>query len=253
MTKLTALHPQQHQHLKIDPTCQVTMAARQHMFNIRVTEVAKSIASMPVFISRNEHNGEYALSAICSFTPGHNLFVSDQHFNALYMPLSLRTYPLYLMKAEDQEKQYTIGLVESADAWTQGEGVALFEQSGEPSIALKERQTLLESSIKEDIQTYQFVNKLKELKLIKAVDLVVHYKDNGPQVLRGLNTIDEDVLQKLSPEQLTELNTLGYLAPIYSMLTSIYQLNALVRRNNEQGLEAIEQVKLEVARDRTLA
>ena len=80
--------------------------------------------------------------------------------------------------------------------------------------------------------------------------MLVQYGDDAVQTLKGLHTLDEDKLQSLPAEQLQELSKKGYLAPIYAMLVSIFQLNALIRKHNSiDSLNNVKHVKLEVARD----
>lgn len=252
MSKLVELTNTKHQDLKVKNSAAMNNASQLHMLNLRVTEVPKSIASFPVFVSKNNHDGNWALSAITSIVPGKNLFVSDGQWQALYQPTSVRTYPLYLMKSAKDEKSYTIGIVEQSEAFSQSEGEALFDESGRASLYLAELTKLIEGSVKEDIQTYQFLNKLDEMNLLKSIDLVVHYQGNEAQVLKGLHTINEDRLQTLSGEQLDTLNKMGYLAAIHGMLMSIFQLNNIVLKNNNvEGLDKVEQIRLETARDRS--
>ena len=252
MSKLTELSSSKHQQLKFAPGAEIAYGSKLHMLNIRVTEVPKMVANFPVFISKIDQSGDWSLSGVTSFVPGQNLFVENQKWDALYQPTSVRVYPLYLMKSPNTENSYTTGIVEGSEGFTEDQGAALFDDKGNPSLELSEKQKLLEGSVKEDIQTYHFCQKLNELGLIKAVDLVLMFEELGPQVLKGLHTIDEEALQRLSAQQLEELNKMGYLGPIHGILMSIFQINQLVNRNNtRQGLEKINQVKLELSRDRS--
>lgn len=251
MNTLVELNPKQHQALRVKANCDIEYASQLHMLNLRVAEVPRAIASFPVFFNKNPNSGDWMISAIASFVPGQNLFVKDSMWDAVYQPLSLRTFPFYLVQAEVAEQQYTVGIVQGSEAFSESEGERLFDENGAASLYLLDKQKLVESSLQEDVQTYHFCKKLNELGLIKAVDVVVQFSTSGPQTLKGLHTINEDALQGLSPEQLAELNRIGYLTPIHSMLASIFQLNALVQRNNKLSeLESIDQVKLEVSRDR---
>ena len=57
-------------------------------------------------------------------------------------------------------------------------------------------------------------------------------------------------LKSLSPEELAELNAKGFLGPLYAILFSIFQLNALIRRFNAQaGSDQIQRISLEIAKD----
>ncbi len=62
--------------------------------------------------------------------------------------------------------------------------------------------------------------------------------------------IHEDRLHQLSESEHSELRRKGYLAPIYALLFSVNQLNALIRRHNShQPGDAIVNINLEVSKD----
>lgn len=253
MSELVPLAPGRHKTLKITPDGRIRYASTQHMLHVRVTEVPKTVSTFPVFLSKNAQNGQWTLSAISSFVPGSNLFVKNNTWQALYQPDSISVYPLYLMKAQGEGNQYQPGIVEGSDAFNDKEGEALFTDEGQPTLHLADLTKRLESTLTEDARTYKFTSRLDELGLIKPVDVVLHYSNGQNQVLSGLHTINEDALQQLGSETLDELNRMGYLAPIHAMLISIFQLNRLVLENNARDeFPAVSQVRLEVARDRSL-
>lgn len=252
MSRLTEVSSSKHQHLKVKTNAQLVYAAQQHMLNLRVHELPQAVSSFPTFISKNEHDGNWALSALTSIVPGKNVFVVEEKWQSVFLPISIRTYPMYLMRSPKDEKAYTVGLVEQSEAFSETEGEPLFDGHGKATIFLTEQSKMLEASIKDDIHTHQFLQKVAQFNLLKSIDLIVHYAGGEAQVLQGLYTINEDTLQSLSAAQLDELNKLGYLPAIYAMLMSIYQLNNIVGKNNQfGGLDKIEQIKLESARDRS--
>ncbi len=254
MNTLTELSNTRHKDLKVIPESALDFAAKLHLINLRVTEVPRAVASLPVFFTRQTDSRDWAISAITSFTPNENLFVKDGKWDALYQPTSIRTFPLHLMNSDKGEQQYTIGILEESEAFSKEQGEPLFDESGRPTLMLNEVQKLLEGTIKEDIQTYQFAQKLDSLGLLKSIDVTVQFADKGAQRVTGLSAINEDKLLSLSGDELQELNRLGYMTPIHAMLISIYQINDIVRRNNAiEGNEKINGIKLELAKDRTQA
>lgn len=252
MKALTELTLEAHKNLKVKPDAAVKQAAASHVLNLRVTEIAKAACCFPLFISKNSQSGGYALSALTSIVPGTNASVIDGQWTALYQPTSVTTYPFFLMKSPSKESSVTIGIFEDDDTFSTTEGQALFEDNDSASLYLSEQTKVLEATIKEDIQTLQFLKQLEQLNLIKPIDLVVQYQSGESQVLKGLSTIDEDVLLGLDQEQVTKLHQSGVLGAIHGLLMSIYQINLLVRNNNQQdGMDAIQQIRLETARERS--
>lgn len=252
MNTLTELNSTKHKNLKVIPESALEFAAHLHMVNLRVTELPRAVASLPVFFTRQTDSRDWAISAITSFEPNQNLFVKDGKWDALYQPTSIRTFPLHLMNSNQGEQQYSIGILEHSEAFSTEQGEPLFDQAGRPTLMLNEMQKLLESTIKEDIQSYQFAQKLDSLGLLKSIDISVQFADKSVQRVTGLSAINEDKLLSLSGEELQELNKLGYMTPIHAMLISIYQINDIVRRNNAiEGNIKIDGIKLEMAKDRT--
>jgi len=249
MAELIELNSKQHNNLHVNVNAEIDFASSLHVMNLRVSEVGMAVSSFPVFFTRNAHNGEWGISAMSSFNSNQNLFVENKQWTATYKPSCMRTYPLYLMRSAQDEKNYTIGIDESNAVFSQNEGNALFDKENKATPYLHQMTKLLEADIKNDIQTYEFTKVLESLNLLKAVDLVISYADDTAQSLKGLHTIDEDKLQALSAEQLSELNKKGYLSPIHAMLVSIFQLNLLVNKNNARtDLLAVKNIKLELSR-----
>jgi len=108
MAELVELHHSTHANLRVRQEAILEIAATQHVFNLRAGEVARAACDLPVFFSRASANGRWAISAVSSLEPGHNLFVSDGQWQALYQPTAMQTFPLFLLKA-DNEKGYAVG------------------------------------------------------------------------------------------------------------------------------------------------
>lgn len=238
----------------MDPLCALKVAEKQHIINLKVSEVGMAISSFPVFMSRANDNTNWSLSAINSFELGESLFVENNEWTATHVPLSMQTYPFFLMRiekdGEDDKNNFTIGINRQSNAFSDEEGEFLFDENGKASMRLSQATAQLNVEIQNEVHTYRFANKLDELGLIKSIDLLVQYQGGKVNTLKGLNTINEEKLTALTAEEFEELRKLGYLAPIYSMLTSIYQFNDLIIRHNKRYPESIvAQVKLETPKD----
>ncbi|MFK8049377.1 MAG: SapC family protein [Halioglobus sp.] len=251
MAELTVLSSAEHGSLKVVENCALEVARKQHVVNIRVAEVGMAVSSFPVFASKNPSSGRWALTAVTSFVPESNLFVVNDRWTATYLPTCMQTYPLFLMNSDEGENQYTVGIHAQSPDFSTEAGEALFDDQGKASLFLSRVTAMLEADINNDIQTYQFTDKLNELGLYKSINLLVHSSNGASvQTIQGLYTIDEEKLQQLDATTLEDLNKRGYLAPMYAMLTSIFQANALIRLNNlHSDMQDIREIKLEVVKD----
>lgn len=246
---LTELTLSAHSDLKMDPKGALKVAANQHMINLKVSEVGMAVSSFPVLISRASEKSDWNLSAINSFEIGTNLFIEDDAWTGTHLPIGMQTYPFFLMRSPTDSKNFTIGIDEQSSVFSKDEGEALFED-GKASIRLSQATAQLELEVKHDVHTYKFAKKIEEFGLIKAIDLQVQYHNGRVNTLKGLNTIDELALHELEIEKFEELRKESYLLPLFSMLTSIYQFNNLIKLHNLKSPEnTIAQVKLETPKE----
>lgn len=250
MTQLVELDPVKHGNLKIKPNCALQVAKNQHAIGLRVNELSKASCNFPIFFSRMDETGDWSLSAITSYHVGSNLFIQKGAWHATYFPASMQTYPIFLMNKPSAEKNYTFGIVEENPAFSQDEGEPLFDDKGNASIYLSRTKALLENGINGTAHTFQFLEAIKQHDLFKALDLQVQYVDGTLSTIKGLHTVDEEKLASLKADDYLTLREKGYLPAIYAMLTSLYQLNALLLiHNNVEGSTKIQQVKMEVSKD----
>jgi len=247
MSELVVLSSENHKNYKIVEHADIHFAQQQHLLNVRVNELGQAVTSFPVFLMKDNQSGVWRLSAIASFEVGRSLFVKDNQWLATYKPSSMQSFPFFLMRSPDDGKSYTVGIDEKSSAFSQDEGEAIFETSGKAGVRLSQATKALQTAVQYDINTYQFGHDLYQLGLIKPINIILQRDGGKNETLQGLCTIDEDKFNSLSTEQLTMLKDKGYLMPIHALLLSIYQLNTLVRRNNDDSsFSAIAQVKLEV-------
>jgi len=252
MVDLVEIDPSQHSELKIVDGAGISFAASQHLMNLRVTEIDKAVSCFPVFITRNQHSGNLALSALTSFTKGRNLFVMQNCWDAIYTPVDVQTYPLFLTNAKSNSKGYAVALDPGSEAFNKEHGEALFESNGQESMYLSRISAMLQSNLRNESLTHQFLLELQELGFIKSINLKLQYKDGSIETIKGLHTADENRLNTVGNDKLQDLKSRGYLVPIYAMLISIYQLNAIIKRhNNVANNMTIEKITLEVLRIET--
>ncbi|MEL7024164.1 MAG: SapC family protein [Pseudomonadota bacterium] len=248
MATLSPLNFEQHGKLRASNECATRFASKQHVITMRANEIGHASASMPVFINRNHHTGRWTLSAVTSFLPEGNLFVGKDGWQATWIPILVQCHPIYLMAADD-EKGYAVGIDPEGGDFTEGDGEPLYLESGEPSDYLKRVTALLEDDIRQAALTQKFLTDIESRGLLKPVDITLDFIGREPQTITGLHTIDEDKLRTLDGDALVTLNQSNFLILMHAMLTSLNQINGLVRRHNATpGIPSISKVKMEVAK-----
>ncbi|MDO7084792.1 SapC family protein [Pseudocolwellia sp. AS88] len=249
MKELVEVKSNNHSELKVHLNSAVKFANKLHIMNLRVDEIGKAVSSFPVFFMRDNLNGHLRLSILTSFEANTNVYVENDQWTAVYKPSAMQTYPFYLMRSPNDDKSYTVGIDESNPIFSKTKGDALFDEDKNATPYLHQKTKLLEAELKSDMQSYEFIQCIESLNLIKLIDVKIAYEDGTTQTLKGLSTINEDKLQGLNAEQLFELNKKGYLSAIHAMLVSIYQLNTLIIKNNNfSHLHKIKSIKLEVTK-----
>lgn len=252
MTELVALSADKHQDLKVSPTAQVEFAKNQQIMRIRVNEIPQAVTNFPVVFTRNGRDGTWVLSILTGLSNVQNAFVNNGTWTAIFQPSAMQTHPFYLISSASDRKGYTIGIDENSQAFSTIAGQNVFDEKSKPSLYLSKVKAMLESSIQQDIKTADFIQDVAALDALKPIDLHMTFESGTSQKLAGIYVLDEVKLQQLSPEQLGDLNKKGFLVPMHTMLSSLNQMNALIRNNNSvDPNHKIVRLKMEVAKDDT--
>ncbi|MEM7081656.1 MAG: SapC family protein [Pseudomonadota bacterium] len=253
MTSPTLLDSALHADLRLRPNSGVRFASQHHVLPIRAEEIAKAVSNFPVFLTRNTDSGDWSFSIVTSLQIERNLFCDSQQWHATYLPQVIETFPFYLVNTGSDD-QRAVGFDSSADAFSNSEGDALFHADGKLAPWLDALTRKLDAQLQANHQTKHFANTIENAGLIKELSIQVLFHNDTAQTINGLHTIDEEKLQALDAETLTEFSQRGYLSPLYAMLISVFQLNALIQRHNrlvndDAAMDTIERIKLELARD----
>lgn len=250
MAELVELSHEEHGDYKLDTSAAVKVAEKTHILSLRVTEISRAACELPIFLTKSQQEGVTVISAITSLEVEKNLLVKDDIWKGIFQPTSMMTYPFFLMKHPSEENQFTVGIDPEHAAFSKEEGEALFEEEKKAGPRLSQITQLLQQDMKNDVHTYQFCKEINELGLIQPIEVSVAYEGGKVNKLKGLNTIDEAKLADLSEETYLELRKKNYLAPIYSLLVSHYQVNNLIRLHNQSGKgEKIRQVSMNLEKD----
>ena len=233
MKNLVELSDKAHKNLKVVDSAVIDAIKDQHIINIQLSEACIAATNFPMFFMAVPNMDRWALSAITSLETNKNLFVKDDTWQSAYQPTSMLTYPMMVMPAKDKERQYTIGIDEKSASFSKTEGTELFDEEGKASTYLSGIVKLIEADMQNEIRTIHFCKTLADLSLIAPLNIQVSYENGSANNLGGLHTIDEKVLQSLDVKDLDMLREKGYLAAIYAVLISTYQLNLLLKKHNE--------------------
>lgn len=196
-------------------------------------------AHYPVFFTKNAENDHYTAVAMFGFVDGENLFLDGSGWDAAYVPLSIRREPFFIgfqqsASGGDGTPNPVIHVDLDSPRVNKKEGEDLFLAHGGISPFLDEINDVL-NTIKEGYEVNElFVKALVEYDLLEPFALDVTLKDESQHRMMGFHTINEDALFELSGGALADLNSKGFLLPIYMAIASLSNIRGLIDRKNAQ-------------------
>lgn len=190
----------------------------------------------PILFTKNPETGSFACVAVFGFDEGENLFVEHERWNALYIPLNIKRQPFMVgtqNKPDDGQKENVV-FIDTADPRVQEEdGEALFNERGFPTPYLEKMTSMLKTLNDGYADTKTFIDKLLSLDLVAPTTLKIEFINQEQRHIRGFYSIDESKLKSLPGETVAELHSLGYLQPIYTMITSFGHIYSLIEKKNK--------------------
>ncbi|MCV2884876.1 SapC family protein [Aestuariibacter sp. AA17] len=237
-TNYIPLDKEKHRALKVNVRHNFEFAKDTHLSAVTLREFAQVATCMPIALIKDPATGNHHVIAMLGIEDKQNLFMIDGKWSGHAVPLNIQRFPFDVRPDGD-----TLGVFidENSDLISDN-GESLFNDDGEPSDFLKNRQQLLGDIANSEIATQKFIKKLNELALLEEVNLMVHYADGKQRNVTGIITVSEARLNALSDEQTLDLKKSGFLGAIYAMLLSLGQMNRLVQLSakTESPVRAIQ-------------
>jgi hypothetical protein len=171
-------------------------------------------------------DGTFSPLALFGFKEKQNLFLTENGWDASYVPMMIERQPFFIGRARD-EKVIHIDIESPRVSRTEGE--PLFREQGGNSDFLERAGSLLVTIERGVAQTPAFVAALTEHQLLES--FVIDVEIGGAQHrMAGFHTVQEERLAKLGPEALGRLHGQGYLQAIFMVVASLSNFRDLVER-----------------------
>ena len=193
----------------------------------------------PIFFTKNPDNGQFQAVAMLGFEDGENLFLSEDGWDAAYVPLSIVRQPFLVGFQHIQEgggvnTQTVISIDMDSPRISTTEGEPLFLEHGGTSDYLEQMNSVLDL-INQGFQRNQgFIDMLLGMDLLESFVLDVELNDSSSHRLTGFYTINEESLSRLTGDDLVILNNNGYLEAVYMIIASMSNIPDLVERRNRK-------------------
>lgn len=183
-------------------------------------------AHYPIVFGKSA-DGNFTPLALFGFREKQNLFLREDRWDALYLPLMLERQP-FLIGNGANGKVVHIDLDSARVSRTEGE--AIFREHGGQTEYL-DRITRVLGLLNDGVEsTPAFIAALVEHNLLESFVLDMQFADGAQHRFAGFHTIQEDRLAKLDAATLGKLHERGYLLPIYMVIASLSNFRPMIDR-----------------------
>jgi len=228
-----------HQHLKV-----ITERSAQYGDNVWYTatfpDEFRSIQGYyPIFFTKDPDTGKFFSAALFGFEQGDNLFLTDNHWDAGYIPLTIQRQPFSIGQQTINDggtsvEQRVLHIDIDNPRVNTDHGQALFLEYGGNSEYLERMADMLEIIHHGLLDNDTFIEQLISLALLEPFTLDVQLNNGTQHQMIGFYTINEDNLYDLPAETIATLHQQGYLAAIYMTIASQSCIRDLMNRKNSK-------------------
>lgn len=237
MSKYTVLSSTTHKDIKVHNTRGIQFGENVNTVPIVADELRAVSLEYPVCALKDPNTGQFGLYALTGFEAGENLFIDENGWNAIYIPMHIRRQPFLMgVRGEDQQtpdnNNTVLSIQLSHPRVTQEGGEALFEENGEASEYLKHMNQLVGKLAQGIHSTIAFIETLLSLGLLEQLKLNVTLAGDQQKSFEGFYSINENKLADLAGEELQQFHEKGYLQACHLMLASFGHIQKLITIKN---------------------
>lgn len=238
---VATINKDKHAKLRAKPNVDFAHAKELNLAAVMLTEISAVAANFPVIFIQHPDSKAIRPAALFGLRPGENYYYGAEGWDATYVPLLIQRHP-FLIGADDanpDSNNLTMCIDTSSPFLTEGEGIALFDDNGNGTDFLNSRNRMLTEIFEGEKITNQFVAKVVELNLLKPFELLVQGQDGITRKVTGLLTLDEVKLRQMANEVLLELHKLDFLAALYVIYGSLFQIHRMMQLRNRKTVEQL--------------
>lgn len=191
-------------------------------------EFRQAQAHYPI-VFQPDGRGGFVPTALFGLQQGQNLFLTEEGWDADYLPLSVQRLPFSIGIADDELRMMVD--MDSKRISHGAEGEALFLPHGGTTDFTENANAVLRT-LHEGLQaTTQFVQTLMSHELLEPFTLDVERPDGTRGQLVGYFIVDEERLAALDAGTVALLHQADYLQPLYMAIASLSNFRSLIRRH----------------------
>lgn len=189
----------------------------------------------PILFRFDSERQAFAALALFGFEPGENLFLADGRWDAACRPLAMAVQPFLVGRSRDAQAASQVHVdMDHPRIATDGEGVRVFDEGGQPSPLLEQAAAMLGTLDEGYRASGDFLAALDRNELLEPFSMDVTLDNGAMHRLVGYHLVNEEKVRALEPAIVAELHAAGHLEPIYMAMASVGNLGKLVRRKNRR-------------------
>ena len=194
-------------------------------------------ACYPIFFIKDGETGQFYPAAVFGFEENENLFLSDQGWDASYIPMMIRRHPFLIgyqpgPNGEAAEDNPVVSIDMDNPRLNTEKGEALFTEEGNQTEYLQQSIAGLEAIHAGHEHNKIFIEALLANDLLEPFTLEITLNNGSNNQLLGFYTISEERLRELDGDTLMKLNKEGYLQAIHMQLASFARIRTLIDKKN---------------------
>lgn len=191
-------------------------------------EFRQAQAHYPI-VFQPDGRGGFVPTALFGLQQGQNLFLTEEGWDADYLPLSVQRLPFSIGIADDELRMMVD--MDSKRISHGAEGEALFLPHGGTTDFTENANAVLRT-LHEGLQaTTEFVQTLMSHELLEPFTLDVERPDGTRGQLVGYFIVDEERLAALDAGTVALLHQADYLQPLYMAIASLSNFRSLIQRH----------------------
>ena len=231
------LNPVAHKSTKVARLMDFKFAQDMNSVLIAGQEFMEIAKYYPIVFVRDQNKKEILPLAILGLRQKGNLFVdSDGHWKeGTYLPGFFRRYPFTLADNVGQEDSFAVCVDTGFEGFDQDDGIALFDEDGKPTKELNSIIDFLRKFQTQYIATQEMISKLDELNLFKEFSADITMPAGEKLGFKGTMMVDEKAILQIEDQEVLGLFRRGFLAWIYSHLSSLSNFRALGQLEAKKG------------------
>lgn len=225
---------EKHKDKKILPISNFSFAKDLNIAAIMLHEFSRAAALYPIVFLEDKALDQFRPMVLMGLEQGENVHVDEAGvWKSSYIPAIIRRYPFTLAKGKS-DGQFTVCIDDASDLISSEEGQALFTEKGEPGPVLERVKKYLGELQQMEQITHEFSKFFAEKNMFTPLNMRVRQADKVKNIA-GCYVINEERLNNLSDESFLDLRAKRYLAPVYAHLSSLGQIERLLKLKDEKS------------------